>query len=210
MAASNSIWKLLIFYNMFFPSVQCISIPGTCLVGKWNYISSDILFSINNKPNYVWLDHGHGLLIFPLSTQFWLSATGHIWGFRAFLGECMEGMSWRLNSGHGLLISSFWCLSDLVEQVKFGISGHFPEKNALEILHADGSWPPTELIKLWSRYVDFLLASLSFSETGQIWGFWAFPGTCMKGMAWDFCMLMYPGYLQNWLDYCYVLLIFPI
>ena len=138
----------------------CISITGACLVGKWNYKFSYILFSINNKPNYFWLDYGHSLLIFLLSTQIWLGPTGHIWGFRTFLGECMEGMVWRLNSGHPLLFSSFWCHSDLVEQVKLGISGHFLEKphweNGLKFLHADGSWPPTELIKLWSRFIDFL------------------------------------------------------
>ena len=39
------------------------------------------------------------------------------------------------------------------------------------------------------------LAPLSFGETGQIWGFRAFSGTRMKGMAWDFCMLVYPDYL---------------
>ena len=44
------------------------------------------------------------------------------------------------------------------------------------------------------------LALLSFSETGQIWGFGAFPDTRMKGKACDFCMLVYPDYLQNWLD----------
>ena len=52
----------------------------------------------------------------------------------------------------------FWRYFDLVKRVKFEVSGHFLE-NALrkwpEILHADVSWPPPELISLWRRSVDF-------------------------------------------------------
>ena len=36
-----------------------------------------------------------GLLIFLILALFWLSETGQIWGFRAFPGECMEGMAWN-------------------------------------------------------------------------------------------------------------------
>ena len=32
----------------------------------------------------------------------------------------------------------------------------------------------------------FLILALFFSETGQIWGFRAFPGERMEGMAWNF------------------------
>ena len=42
--------------------------------------------------------------------------------------------------------------------VKFWISGNFPEnawRKWHEILQADLSWPPTELISLWLRSVDF-------------------------------------------------------
>ena len=51
-------------------------------------------------------------------------------------------------------------------------------------LHADVSWPPSELIRLciWSRSVDFP----PFGETVQIWGFRAFPEEHMEGMAWNF------------------------
>ena len=31
-----------------------------------------------------------------------------------------------------------------------------------------------------------ILALFWLSETGQIWGFWAFPGERMEGMAWNF------------------------
>ena len=45
-----------------------------------------------------------------------------------------------------------------LKRVKFGVSGHFP-KNAQrewpEILHADVSWPPSEMIRLWLWFVDF-------------------------------------------------------
>ena len=54
--------------------------------------------------------------------------------------------------------SNFWCYFDLVKRVKFGVSGHFPEnawREWPEILHADVSWPPSELISLWPRSVDF-------------------------------------------------------
>ena len=60
--------------------------------------------------------------------------------------------------GHGLLILKIWRYFDLVKQVKFGVSGHFPENASRkwpEILHADVSWPPSELISLWPRSVDF-------------------------------------------------------
>ena len=48
------------------------------------------------------------------------------------------------------------------------------------------------------------------SETGQFWGFRAFPGEPIKEMAWRFCMLMYRDHLQSWLIYGYSLLIFVI
>ena len=100
-----------------------------------------------------------------------------------------------LDYGHGLLIFlllvSLWLSEmNLVKWVKFGVSGHFPE-NAWwkwpKILHADISWPPSELISLWSRFVDFsYLAFFLLSEMGQIWGFWAFPGEPFEEMAWNF------------------------
>ena len=37
------------------------------------------------------------------------------------------------------------------------------------------------------RLLIFLILALFWlSETGQIWGFWAFPGERMEGMAWNF------------------------
>ena len=45
-----------------------------------------------------------------------------------------------------------------MKRVKFGVSGHFPEnawREWAQILHADVSWPLSELISLWLRFVDF-------------------------------------------------------
>ena len=87
--------------------------------------------------------------------------------------------------------------------VKFWISGHFPEyawRKWPQILHADVSWPPSELISLWPRLsemgqiLDFraclliflILVQFLISETGQIWGFRAFPGERMEEMASNF------------------------
>ena len=38
----------------------------------------------------------------------------------------------------------------------------------------------------WLDYGHDLLAPLWLSETGQIWGFRAFPEECMEGMGWNF------------------------
>ena len=55
------------------------------------------------------------------------------------------------------------------------------------MLHADVSWPPTELISLWPQSVDFAnLALFWLSEMGQIWGFRAFPGERIEEMASNF------------------------
>ena len=45
----------------------------------------------------------------------------------------------------------------------------------MEILHADVSWPLSELIRLCLQFVDFLILMLFWlSETDQIWGFQVF------------------------------------
>ena len=48
-----------------------------------------------------WLVYGLGLVIFLILALFWLSETGHIWGFWAFPGERMEGMTWNF---------ACWCI----------------------------------------------------------------------------------------------------
>ena len=91
-----------------------------------------------------------------------------------------------LDYGHDLLISSYWRHFDLVKQVKFGVSGHFPEnawREWHEILHADVSWSLSEQISLWSHFFFQILAQIWLSETGQISEFRAFTGEGMEGMA---------------------------
>ena len=126
----------------------------------------------------MYLDHlqnrkvyGHNLLIFLILALFWLSEMGQIWGFRAFPGECMEEMT--SNFARWCILTTFrtdqfmatvcwffkfWRYFDLVKRVKFGVSGYFPEnpwRKWPEMLHADVSWPPSELISLWPQSVDF-------------------------------------------------------
>ena len=109
-----------------------------------------------------WLVYGHGLLISLILALFWLNETGYIWGFRAFPGERMEGMAW--NFARWCILTTFrtdkfmatvcwfflfWRYFDFLKRVKFGISRHFPEnawRKWPEILYADVSWAPSELI----------------------------------------------------------------
>ena len=92
------------------------------------------------------------------------------------------------------------------------VSRHLPEnawREWPEILHADVSWPPSELGRLWSRSVDFP----PFGATLTLWNGsnLGFPGISRRthgGNGLKFCMLMYPDHLQNWLDYGHGLLIF--
>ena len=118
-----------------------------------------------------WLVYCYGLLIFPILVLFWLSETGQIWGFQAFPGERMEGIAWLFVcwcilttfQTDKIMVTvcwflSFWCYFDLMKHVKFGVSGHFLEnawKEWPEILHTNVSWPPAQLIRLWSWSADF-------------------------------------------------------
>ena len=94
------------------------------------------------------------------------------------------------------------------------VSGHLPEnawRNWPEILHADVSWPSSELISLWPWSVDFS----NFGTTLTKWNGWnlGFPGIFQRthgGNGLKFCMLMYLEHLQNWLVYGLGLLIFLI
>ena len=132
----------------------------------WNFACWCILTTSRTDLNY-----GHALLIFLILALFWLSETGQVWGFWAFPGERIEEMAW--NFAPWCILTTFrtdkfmatfywffkfWHYFDLVKLVKFGVSGHFPEnawRKWPEILHADVSWQPSELISLWPRSVDF-------------------------------------------------------
>ena len=75
--------------------------------------------------------------------------------------------------------------------------------------NADVSWPPSELVTWWSRFVDFSYfgGSLTKWNGSKLWspGFswWRNWGNGLK-----FRMLIYLNHLQNWLDYGHSLLIF--
>ena len=64
------------------------------------------------------------------------------------------------------------------------VSGHLPEnawREWPENLYADVSWPFAELISLWPWSVDFTnFGAIWLSETGQIWGFRAFPNKIIQ------------------------------
>ena len=88
-----------------------------------------------------------------------------------------------------------------MKRVKFGVSGHFPEnawRKWPQILHADVSWPPSELISLSPWSVDFsnfgaILTSWNGSNLGV-------PGISQRthgGNHLKFCKLMYLDHLQN-------------
>ena len=70
------------------------------------------------------------------------------------------------------------------------VSGHLLENAWREwpkILHADVSWPSSELLVYGRGLLIFLILALFWlSEMGQIWGFRAFPGERMEEMAWHF------------------------
>ena len=81
-----------------------------------------------------WLDFGHLLFIFLILAAFWLSESGLICDFVAFL-EHMGVMVWNLawlcllttfESDQIWTQSPFWHRFDLVKQVKSGVSRNFP------------------------------------------------------------------------------------
>ena len=104
-----------------------------------------------------------------------------------------------------------------MKRVKFGISGHILENAWREwpdILHADVTWPPSELISLWRywppselisfwRYFD-LVKRVEFGVSGH------FIGERMEGNGLKFCTLMYLDHRQKWLVYGHGLMIFLI
>ena len=76
------------------PSVRPERFPGICRrTHGGNDLKFYTLMSLDHLQN--WLVYGYGLLIFLILALFWLSETGQIWGFRAFLAERMEEMAWN-------------------------------------------------------------------------------------------------------------------
>ena len=79
-------------------------------------------------------------------------------GLKFYMLMYLDHLQNWLVHGCGLLIFLILALFYLVKRVRFGVSGHFPENARREwpgILHADISWPPSELITLRPQSVDF-------------------------------------------------------
>ena len=94
------------------------------------------------------------------------------------------------------------------------VSGHLLEnawREWSEILHADVSLAPSELIKLWSWSVDFSPFGVTLTKwNGSNLGFPGISRRTRGGNGLAFCMLMYLDYLQNWLVYGHGVLFFLI
>ena len=76
------------------PSVCLERFPGICR-GMHRGIGLKFYMLVYLYHLQKWLVYGRGLVIFQILALFWLSETGQIWGFRAFPGERMEGMTWN-------------------------------------------------------------------------------------------------------------------
>ena len=94
------------------------------------------------------------------------------------------------------------------------VSGHLPEnawREWPEILHADVSWPPSELIRLWSWSVHFPPFGATLTKwNGSNLGFPSISWRTHGGTELKLCMLMYLDHFQNWIVYGYGLLLFLI
>ena len=94
------------------------------------------------------------------------------------------------------------------------VSGHLPEnawREWPEILHADVSWPSSELISLWPWSVDLTNFGTILTEwNGSNLGFPGISWRTHGGNGLKFCMLMYLDHLQNWFVYGHGVLIFLI
>ena len=102
----------------------------------------------------------------------------------------------------------FWHYFDL-KRSTVSFPGIISWRESTEILHADVSWLPSELIRSWQWSVDFTsVASLWLSETGQNWGFPCIFWRTHVGNGLILCMLMYLGHFQKWLEYSHGLMIF--
>ena len=101
--------------------------------------------------------------------------------------------------------AKIWHYFDLVRQVKFGVSGHFLG-NACMLMYP---YHLQNWLVLGHGLLTFVILALFWlSETGQIWGFWAFPGERMDEMAWNMVCCCILTTFRTWLDYGCSLVIF--
>ena len=70
------------------------------------------------------------------------------------------------------------------------------------ILHAVVSWPPSELIRIWSRSVDFPPFGVTLTQwNGSNLGFPGISQRTYGGNGLKFCMVMYLDHFQSGLVY---------
>ena len=78
-----------------------------------------------------------------------------------------------------------------------------------EILRADVSWPPSELVVLWLQFVDFSYFKVILTKwNGSNCGVPSISWRTHRGNDLKYYMQMYPDHLQNWLNHGHGLLIF--
>ena len=92
------------------------------------------------------------------------------------------GISWRTHRGNSLKFCTLMYLDHLQKWLVYG----------------------------YSLLIFLILALFWPSETGQIWGFQAFPRRMHEGNDLKFCTLMYLDHFQNWLVLGHSLMIFVI
>ena len=81
-------------------SVRLERFPGICWRTHGGIgLKFCLLMYLDHLQN--WLVYSHSLLIFLIVVLFWFGETGQIWGFRAFPGERMEGLTWNF---------ACWCI----------------------------------------------------------------------------------------------------
>ena len=126
-----------------------------------------------------WVIYGYGLLIFLILALFWHSETGLIWRFRAFPGERTKGIAWNFACccilttfrTDLIMVTVCWfCLIlvpfDLVNRVKFGVSGHFGR----------AMWILLIMMALWLKIVIF---GFSGHYEANVWEL-IFPMLCVE------------------------------
>ena len=148
-----------------------------------------------------WLVYGYGLLIFLIWAQFWLSETGQNLGFPCISQRTHRGNDLKfctlmyldhlqkwLVYGHGLLIflilALFWLEWNGSNLGFPGISRRKHGGNGLKccmLMYLDHfqNW----LVYGHSLLILLILALFLLSETGQIWGFRAFPRERIEEMT---------------------------
>ena len=117
--------------------------------------------------------------------------------------------------GHGLLIFLILALFWLSETGQIWGFRAFPGERMEEMAWNFARWCILTTFQNWLVYgqgllIFQILALFWLSETGQIWGFRAFPGERMEEMAWSFARWCILTTYQNWLVYGHGLLIFLI